>query len=73
MGLIVKNTTFDEAPDEIDVGSEVVIKDKGIVGVVVMKIGSIYQVQIGNAVSSYTYDEIEIKKVKENLYENSKY
>ncbi len=62
MGLIVKNTTFDEAPDEIDVGSEVVIKDKGIVGVVVMKIGSIYQVQIGNAVSSYTYDEIEVKK-----------
>ena len=69
MGLIVKNTTFDEVDDEIDVGSEVVIKDKGIVGVVVMKIGSIYQVQIGNAVSSYTYDEIEIKKVKENLYE----
>ena len=62
MGLIVKNTTFDEAPDEIDVGSEVVIKDKGIVGVVVMKIGSIYRVQIGNAVSSYTYDEIEVKK-----------
>ena len=62
MGLIVKNTTFDEAPDEIDVGSEVVNKDKGIVGVVVMKIGSIYQVQIGNAVSSYTYDEIEVKK-----------
>lgn len=62
MGLIVKNTTFDEAPVEIDVGSEVVIKDKGIVGVVVMKIGSIYQVQIGNAVSSYTYDEIEVKK-----------
>ncbi len=62
MGLIVKNTTFDEVDDEIDVGSEVVIKDKGIVGVVVMKIGSIYQVQIGNAVSSYTYDEIEVKK-----------
>ena len=62
MGLIVKNTTFDEVDDEIDVGSEVVIKDKGIVGVVVMKIGSIYQVQIGNAVFSYTYDEIEVKK-----------
>ena len=62
MGLIVKNTTFDEVDDEIDVGSEVVIKDKGIVGVVVMKIGSMYQVQIGNAVSSYTYDEIEVKK-----------
>ena len=62
MGLIVKNTTFDEVDDEIDVGSEVVIKDKGIVGVVVMKIGSIYQVQIGNAVSYYTYDELDLKK-----------
>lgn len=62
MGLIVKNTTFDEVDDEIDVGSEVIIKDKGIIGVVVMKIGSIYQVQIGNVVSSYTYDEIEVKK-----------
>ena len=38
------------------------IKDTGITGVVVMKIGSIYQVEIGNAVSSYTYDEIEIRK-----------
>ena len=62
MGLIIKKTTLDQIDDDIDVGSEVVIKDKGIVGVVVMKIGSIYQVQIGNAVSSYTYDEIEVKK-----------
>lgn len=62
MGLIVKNTTFDEVDDEIDVGSEVIIKDKGIIGVVVMKIGSIYQVQIGNVVSSYTYDELDLKK-----------
>ena len=61
MGLIVKNTSFDETDDDIEIGSEVVIKDTGITGVVVMK--------IGNAVSSYTYDEIEIKKVKENLYE----
>ena len=62
MGLIVKNTTFDEVDDKIDVGSEVIIKDKGIIGVVVMKIGSIYQVQIGNVVSSYTYDELDLKK-----------
>lgn len=62
MGLIVKNTTFDEVDDEIVVGSEVIIKDKGIIGVVVMKIGSIYQVQIGNVVSSYTYDELDLKK-----------
>ncbi len=61
MGLIVKNTSFDETGDDIDIGSEVTIKTTGIIGVVVMKIGSIYQVQIGNAVSSYTYDEIEIK------------
>ena len=64
MGLIVKNTSFDETDDDIEIGSEVVIKDTGITGVVVMKIGSIYQVKIGNAVSSYTYDEIEIKKSK---------
>ena len=65
MGLIVKNTSFDETDDDIEIGSEVVIvviKDTGITGVVVMKIGSIYQVKIGNAVSSYTYDEIEVKK-----------
>ena len=42
MGLIVKNTSFDETDDDIEIGSEVVIKDTGI---------------------------IEIKKVKENLYE----
>ena len=62
MGLIVKNTSFDETPDDIDVGNEVVIRDTGITGVVVMKIGSIYQVKIGDDVSSYTYNEIEIKK-----------
>ena len=62
MGLIVKNTSFDENDDTVDIGSEVVIKDKDIVGVVVMKIGSIYQVKVGDLVSSYTYDEIEIKK-----------
>ena len=62
MGLIVKNTSFDETDDDIEIGSEVVIKDTGITGVVVMKIGSIYQVKIGNAGSSYTYDEIEVKK-----------
>ncbi len=62
MGLIVKNTSFDETGDDIDIGNEVIIKDTGMTGVVVMKIGSIYQVKIGNAVSSYTYDEIEVKK-----------
>ncbi len=62
MGLIVKNTSFDETGDDIDIGNEVIIKYTGITGVVVMKIGSIYQVKIGNAVSSYTYDEIEVKK-----------
>ena len=62
MGLIVKNTSFEEIGDDIDIGNEVIIKDTGMTGVVVMKIGSIYQVKIGNAVSSYTYDEIEVKK-----------
>ena len=62
MGLIVKNTSFDEVDDDIEIGSVIVIKDTGKTGVVVMKLGSIYQVEIGNAVSSYTYDEIEIRK-----------
>ena len=62
MGMKVKNTSFDETNDDIEIGSEVVIKDTGITGVVVMKIGFIYQVKIGNALSSYTYDEIEVKK-----------
>ena len=61
MGLIVKNTSFDENDDDLDVGSEVTIKDTKENGIVVMKIGSIYQVKIGNAVSSYTYDKIEKK------------
>lgn len=62
MGLIVKNTSFDENDDDIDIGSEVTIKGTDMIGIVVMKIGSIYQVQIGNAVSSYTYDELDLKK-----------
>lgn len=62
MGLTVKNTRFDEVDNDIEIGTEVVIKEKEITGVIVMKIGTIYQVKIGNAVSSYTYDEIEIKK-----------
>lgn len=62
MGLIVKNTTFDEVDDEIDVGSEVVIKEKKVVGVVVMKIGSIYQVKVDDEIKSYTYDELDFKK-----------
>lgn len=59
MGLIVKKTSFDDIDDDIDTGTEVIIKEEEKIGVVVMKIGSIYQVQIGNAVSSYSYDEIE--------------
>ena len=59
MGLIVKKTSFDDIDDDIDIGTEVIIKEEEKIGVVVMKIGSIYQVKIGNAVSSYSYDEIE--------------
>lgn len=61
MGLIVKNTSFDEVDDDIEIGSEVVIKETGMTGVVVMKIGTIYQVKIDDRVSSYTYDEIDLK------------
>ena len=61
MGLIVKNTTFDDVDDEIETGSEVIIKETKENGIVVMKIGNIYQVKINDEVKSYTYDEI-IKK-----------
>ena len=61
MGLIVKNTTFDDIDDEIETGSEVIIKETKENGIVVMKIGNIYQVKINDEVKSYTYDEI-IKK-----------
>lgn len=58
MGLIVKNTTFDDVDDDIETGSEVIIKETKENGIVVMKIGNIYQVKINNEVKSYTYDEI---------------
>ncbi len=61
MGLIVKNTTFDDIDDDIETGSEVIIKETKENGIVVMKIGNIYQVKINDEVKSYTYDEI-IKK-----------
>ncbi len=61
MGLIVKNTTFDDVDDEIETGSEVIIKETKENGIVVMRIGNIYQVKINDEVKSYTYDEI-IKK-----------
>ena len=59
MGLIVKNTSFDENDDDIVPGSEVIIKETKLKGVVVTKIGSIYQIKIGDIVKSYAYDEIE--------------
>lgn len=61
MGLIVKNTTFDDVDDEIETGSEAIIKETKENGIVVMRIGNIYQVKINDEVKSYTYDEI-IKK-----------
>lgn len=59
MGLIVKKTSFDENDDDIEPGSEVIIKETKLKGVVVTKIGSIYQIKIGDIVKSYVYDEIE--------------
>lgn len=58
MGLIIKNTTFDEVDDEIENGTEVIIKDTDEKGIVVMRIGNIYQVKVNDKVKSYTYDEI---------------
>ena len=61
MGLIVKNTTFDDVDDEIETATEVIIKKTKKNGIVVMTKGNIYQVKINDEVKSYTYDEI-IKK-----------
>ena len=61
MGLIVKNTTFDDIDDDIETGSEVIIKETKENGIVVMKIGNIYQVKINGIVKSYAYDELEKK------------
>lgn len=61
MGLIVKNTTFDDIDDGIEFGSKVIIKETKEKGIVVMKIGNIYQVKVNNEIKSYTFDEI-IKK-----------
>ena len=61
MGLIVKNTTFDDVDDVIETGSEVIIKETKENGIVVMKIGNIYQVKINGIVKSYAYYELEKK------------
>lgn len=61
MGLVVKNTSFDENDDEIEIGSKVIIKETKENGIVVTRIGNIYQIQINNEIKSYTYDEI-VKK-----------
>ena len=61
MGLIVKNTSFDDTDDEIETGSEVIIKETKENGIVVMKIGNIYQVKINGILKSYAYDELEKK------------
>ena len=61
MGLIVKNTTFDDVDDEIETGSEVIIKETKENGIVVMRIGNIYQVKINDILKSYAYDELEKK------------
>ena len=61
MGLIVKSTSFDDTDDEIETGSEVIIKETKENGIVVMKIGNIYQVKINDIVKSYAYDELEKK------------
>lgn len=62
MGLIVKNTTFDDTDEEIEIGSEVIIKETKENGIVVMKIGNIYQVKVNDNIKSYTLDELDFKK-----------
>ena len=71
MGLIVKNTTFDDVDETIETGSEVIIKETKENGIVVMKIGNIYQVKINDEVKSYINKLISIPdKIQKLLDDN---
>ncbi len=58
MGLIVKNTTYDDGEDELPIGTEVTIPLTEEEGVVVMKFGNLYQVETKSGVKTYTRSEL---------------
>lgn len=60
MGYIVKNTSQDDNTNNLDIGSNVYIPNTKEKGVIVLKIGVLYQVKTENGeVRSYLASELE--------------
>lgn len=64
MGYTVKNTTFDFGEDDIRIGDSIWLLDSKEEGIVVMKIGNIYQIKKKDGkISNYTRGEIAKKSL----------
>mgnify|MGYP000236635390 FL=1 len=60
MGYIVKNTSQDDDTNSLDIGNNVYIPNTKEKGVIVLKIGVLYQVKTENGeVRSYLASELE--------------
>lgn len=60
MGYIVKNTSQDDDTNSLDIGNNVYIPNIKEKGVIVLKIGVLYQVKTGTGeVRSYLASELE--------------
>lgn len=60
MGYIVKNTSQDDDTNSLDIGNNVYIPNTKEKGVIVLKIGILYQVKTENGeVRSYLASELE--------------
>ena len=60
MGYIVKNTTQDNDANNLEIGNNVYIPKTKAKGIIVLKIGNLYQVKTEDGkVRSYLADELE--------------
>ncbi|CDE73819.1 unknown [Clostridium sp. CAG:451] len=60
MGYIVKNTTQDNDSNSLEIGNNVYISKTKEKGIIVLKIGNLYQVKTEDGkVRSYLADELE--------------
>ena len=60
MGYIVKNTTQDTDANNLEIGNNVYISKTKEKGIIVLKIGNLYQVKTEDGkVRSYLADELE--------------
>lgn len=60
MGYIVKNTTQDNDANNLEIGNTVYIPKTKEKGIIVLKIGNLYQVKTEDGkVRSYLVDELE--------------